>query len=262
MREATFFTFDNISSEDMGVQVASPNGGLFEEIFLPRRTIIETRTTGKEKPYFQRVVNEPLSFSLTFFIFEWEKRDNLRQIARWLFQDYYKPLWFDTKPERIFYVIVEGDSNLFHNGIKDGYVTLSFRGDSPYTYSPIQTVDTIKSRVLNTSNQFSIFNEGDLPTKAKMWITKRLGKGDVTIKNKDIENNITQTFTIKNLQLNEKVFIDCDNEEIISDLQYLNIYHYDDHNGIWLELVEGENTLEFVGDFDVELEYEMFYLAE
>lgn len=262
MREATFFTFNGISSEDMGVQIASPNGGLFEEIFLPSRTIIETRTTGREKPYHQRVVNEPLSFSLTFFIYDWQKRDNLRQIARWFFQDYYKPLWFDTKPERIFYAIIEGDSTLFHNGIKEGYVTLNVRCDSPYTYSPIQPVDVIEARTLSTYNQYSIFNEGDLPTKPKLWITKRTGAGDVSIKITDNESGNTQTLTIKGLQNNEKVFIDCENEEIISDLQYLNIYRYDDHNGIWLELVEGESTLEFVGNFDIELEYEMAYLAE
>lgn len=261
MREATFFTFDGISSEDMGVRVVNTDGALFEEIFLPRRSIVETQAANREKPYFQRVVNEPLSFPLTFFIYEWQKRDNLRQIARWLFQDYYKPLWFDTNPERIFYGIVEGDSTLLHNGLKEGYITLNIRCDSPYTYSPVQTVDTLESRASNTFNQFTIYNEGGLPTKPKLWITKRLGDGDVAVKNK----STNQTLTIKGLQNNEQVFIDCENEEIISDLQYLNVYHYDNHNDVWIELgvdESAENTLEFIGDFDIKLEYEMIYLAE
>src|SRR5690606_18530223 len=96
MREAINFSFDGIASEDMGVHIASTESGLYEEVFLPTREIIEIKIPHRNKPYLQRVELEPLSFPLTIFIHEWQSRDNLRQIARWLYQDFYKPLIFDS----------------------------------------------------------------------------------------------------------------------------------------------------------------------
>lgn len=257
MREAIQFTFDGISSEDMGVHIASPNGGLYEETFLPNRRIIETTVAKKDKPYFQRVEHEPLSFSLSFFIHEWRNRDNLRQIARWLFKDYYKPLYFETNPDRIFYAIVEGSSSLMHNGCKDGYITLNVRCNSAYTYSNVFEAD-YESLVLNPSNSLAIYNEGDMTIKPKVWITKTVSNGSISIENEAND----QIIVMNNLQLNEQVYIDFENEEIVSSLESLTVYRYKDHNNIWLELIEGDNSLTFIGDFDIQIEYELVYLAD
>lgn len=146
MQESSHFMYDGLSSKDFGVRIGTTNGGLFEEIFLPSRTIIEKNVSHREKPYLQRVENEPLSFSLGFFIEEWDKPDTLRRIARWLFQPYYKPLIFDANPNRVFYAIVEGDSKLFHNGAKEGYVELNIRCDSPYSYTAEHNVENIQFR--------------------------------------------------------------------------------------------------------------------
>ncbi|WP_186321349.1 phage tail domain-containing protein [Bacillus sp. FJAT-22090] len=258
MREALHFTFNNRSSEDMGVVIASPNGGLFQENFLPTRRLLETSIRGKDKRYFQGVETDPLSFSLTFFIEEWRDRDNLRQISRWLFQDYYKPLWFDTNPEHIYYAIIEGSSSLIHNGCKDGYIELNVRCNSPFSYSPIDEV-TIQSSV----GIYHFYNEGDLTIKPRARIKKTVSKGDIEIKN--ITSN--QTFKLTDIQLDEEIYIDFENEEIVSSLQYLNVYRYGNHNGTWLEMIiddesNGENTLELTGDFQLDLEYEFVYLAE
>lgn len=256
MRESLHFTFNNISSEDMGVVIASPNGGLFQESFLPTRSIIETSVKGKNKRYFKGVETNPLSFSLTIFIAEWRDRDNLRQIARWLFQGYYKPIWFETSPEHIYYAMFEGDSNLFHNGCKDGYIELNVRCDSSYSYSPIR-YDSVSS----TDGQYIFYNEGDLTIKPKARIKKSPSTGDIEIRN--LTTNQTIKFT--DIQRDEEIFIDFENEEIVSSLQYLNIYRFENHNNEWLEFTvenSGENILEFIGDFDIEFEYELTYLAE
>lgn len=135
MLESIHFMYDNISSKDMGIQIASPRGGLFEENFLPRRRIIEKKIANNEQPYFQRVEHEPLSFNLSFYLEDWLDDQDIRKIARWLFQPYYKPLIFDNNPNRVLYALVEGNSALLHNGLKQGYVELSIRCNSPYTYS-------------------------------------------------------------------------------------------------------------------------------
>lgn len=259
MREAINFSFDGISSEDMGVIIASPNGGLFEEAFLPTRNIVETTVSSRNKPYFQRVESSPLSFSLSIFIQEWRDRQNLRQIAKWLMKDYYVPLVFETNPDRVFYAIFEGDSTLIHNGCKDGYVKLNVRCSSPFTYSHTQVFELIQIREATPlSKTFSLLNSGDMSIKPRMWITKQNGNGSISIQNE--ESN--QTLTLSNLLNNEKIFIDLENDTIVSDLEYLNIYRYEDHNNEWIELIEGENTLICNGDFDIEIEYEMVYLAD
>lgn len=143
MRESIYFMYDGQSSKDFGVYIASPNTGLFEENFFPNRRLLERKIAGREAPYLQRVENDPLSFTLSFVLEDWsEARDvnYLRNVAKWLFTDSFRPLIFDSNPNRIFYAIVEGQSSLFHNGAKEGYVELDIRCSSPYSYTPEYTV--------------------------------------------------------------------------------------------------------------------------
>lgn len=153
MLESIHFMYDNISSKDMGIQIAWSRGGLFEENFLPRRRIMEKKIANNEKPYFQRVEHEPLSFNLSFYLEKWLDAPDIRKMARWLFQPYYKPLIFDNNPNRVLYALVEGDSTLLHNGLKQGYVELSIRCDSPYTYSHEFRFNNMEFRDSNTGYQ-------------------------------------------------------------------------------------------------------------
>ncbi|MFJ7648596.1 distal tail protein Dit [Lysinibacillus sp. NPDC097279] len=149
MLESVHFMYDNISSKDMGVYIGWSSGNLFEENFLPQRRIIEKKIANNETPYFQRVEHDPLSFKLSFYLDDWVNEHDLRKIARWLFQPYYKPLVFDHNPNRVMYALVEGDSRLIHNGLKQGYVELAIRCDSPYSYSHEQILDKIEFRKSN-----------------------------------------------------------------------------------------------------------------
>lgn len=164
MRESINFMFDGISSMDMGVFMASTDSGLFQEAFLPSRSIIEKKIDHREKSYFQRVEHEPLSFPLSFYIEDWDNPETLRKLARWFFQPYYKPIIFESNPNRIFYVIVEGDSSLFHNGAKDGYVQLTLKSNSPYSYSAEYDLNNTEFRDTNVSvdvsNDITSFNNG------------------------------------------------------------------------------------------------------
>lgn len=149
MKQSINFRYDGIHSQDMGVFIAWDSDGLFEENFLPERKIVEKKIANREKPYFQRVEHEPLSFSLSFAIADWESTETLRRLARWFFQPYYKPLVFDSNPDRVFYAIFEGDSSVFHNGMGEGYIELNIRCDSPYGYSHEQTKENIEFRDSN-----------------------------------------------------------------------------------------------------------------
>jgi len=144
MLEGIHFCYDGIYSVDMGVINCKIGGGMFEETFLPTRNIHEKKIAGRDKPYFQRLELEPLSFDLTFaFEYYYDER-KIREVARWLMQPYYKPFFTVDNPNRIFYCMVEGDSRLIHNGLKQGYITLTMRCDGPYSYTPKAIKDGIR----------------------------------------------------------------------------------------------------------------------
>lgn len=166
MKESSHFMYDGISSKDMGVQIAWDSSGLYEDIFLPEREIKEIKIPNREKPYFQGVEHKPLSFSLSFLIEDYSDNKKLTQIAEWFFKPTYKPLIFDVNPNRVFYAMFEGSSNLKHIGLKAGLVELDIRCDSPYGYSHERTKENIEFRNSNVGSKVEItgkkFDEGTL----------------------------------------------------------------------------------------------------
>lgn len=185
MLEGIHFYYDGIHSVDMGLLNCTIDGGMFEETFLPSRSIVETKVAGRDKPYFQSIEMEPIEFELTFaFEYGYDER-RLREVARWLLQPYYKPFYTVDNPNRVFYCMVEGDSSLFHNGAKQGYITLKMRCDSSFSYAQKSLKEKMvfgsskltKSTVENTFNYGMGYMEnveivnGSLSTKKidKTW---------------------------------------------------------------------------------------------
>src|SRR5690606_24020937 len=123
-------------SVDMGLFNCNVDGGMFEEVFVASREIKEVTVAGNDKPYFQKVIYSPLEFNLTFAFEHYYDEKRIREVARWLCQEYYKPFFTVDNPNRIFYCMMKGDSKLVHNGLKQGYITLTMRCDSPYSYTP------------------------------------------------------------------------------------------------------------------------------
>ncbi|MCY9758376.1 phage tail family protein [Paenibacillus alvei] len=136
MLEGIHFSYDGVHSVDMGLLNCKIDGGMFEETFLPSRSIVETKVAGRDKPYFQSIEMEPLSFELTFAFENNYTERQIREVARWLFQPYYKPFYTVDNPNRVFYCMVDGDSTLIHNGWKQGYITLTMRCEDAYSYTP------------------------------------------------------------------------------------------------------------------------------
>lgn len=144
MLEDIHFSFDGVKSSDMGLINCRIEGGMFDESFLASSSIRETKIAGRDKAYFLGVDYDPLEFDLTFAFEDRYDERKIREVARWLGQRYYKPFYTVGNPNRIFYCILDGDSNLVHDGSKGGYIKLKFRCDSPYAYQPITVKDDMK----------------------------------------------------------------------------------------------------------------------
>lgn len=248
--ESIYFSYDGKYSSDYGIYNVSLDSGMYNESFLSSRSIIETKVRGNPKPYFQGIEYEPLTLELSFaFENTWDIKQ-IREVARWLSQDYYKPLWFSEDPTRIFYCMTVDDSQLIHNGLKQGYITLTMRCDSPYTYSQILTKGWLDYSSNITYVDFEFINDGDVVLKPEMWIEK-VGNGDVSIVNRTYNN---REFKFTGLIDGETVYVDNEREYIETDVP--NEYRYSNFNNKYLHLVRGVNILRLTGACKLNFRYQ------
>jgi phage-related protein len=257
MLEKLEFVYDGIPSSSMGVINVNANGGLYKEPLFASRNITEDRIQHKTKLYYQGVVKEPLSFPLSFYI-DKERLENspysdidIRAIANWLCQDNYKPLYFTDNPDKIYYCMPVQDINYTHAGLTEqGFIELTMRCNDVYVYSP-----TYLTQVYDYSNNPSggtiyVFeNKGDVSLFPEIEI-KKVGNGDITITN---QSNGGVIMSFVGLSDGEILYIDCENEDIISDIP--GVYRYDNMHGDYLEIIRGVNNLKIEGKCQIQFRY-------
>lgn len=253
MRQSIQFIYDGISSSDMGVIQVNTQSGLYEEQFMASKTINEDRIRGRDVSYLYSVDYEPLSFPLELYFEEGMSDEQCYKVARWLNQKYYKPFYTFDSPERIFYCQPIDDVRVIHNGIKQGYLTLTMKCNSPYTYSPyIEKVFDLSNNT-EDGTEIIIENKGE-EIFPEIWIVAK-DSGDFGIVNKSDGGRV---FHLNNIVRDESLYIDCDNEEIESDLPLA--YRHDNHNGVWLSLVYGINRLQVYGKMQMKIKYRYKFL--
>jgi len=256
LKETTDFYYDGIFSVDMGLLNCQVSTGLYEETFLAEKNINEISIRGNDIPYFQGVTRSPLTLNLQFaFENTWEE-DIIRSIARWLNQDYYKPFYTTSNVNRIFYCMYNGSVDLLHNGLKQGYLNIQMRCNSPYSYSPTYTspvYDYSTNTVDGTVLQFT--NSGDIDIYPEISIIK-VGNGDVSIIN---QTNGNQEFKFTGLLDGEEVYINCEKQIIETTLP--NEFRYESFNDTYLQLKYGTNNLLIKGNCKIQMRYQFRTLA-
>lgn len=249
MRHGLHFTYNGISSVDMGVIKATLNSGLSEDVLISGKQILEEKIEGRDKPYFYGVEYDTLSFSVIIFFEDNMTEEHMRSVLRWLNQDSYKPFFSNDEPHRVMYVMPVNDIVSSKATLQQGYLEIEFRADDVNTFSPIEKTQEY-SFTSNTGGQnITVNNKGDFNCYPIVHIEK-IGNGNVTIRNNT--NNIGD-FSFTGLQDKEKLEIDCEGK--IIDTTY-NRPRYDDFNNNFLELKPGNNTLRVTGDLKLQLEME------
>ncbi len=114
------------------------NGGMQDEYFAASQSILEDGTRFRTKPYFHGTKKEPLKLQVSFaFEYDWGVND-LRYVRSWLTEPTnYVPLIFSNEPEKIYYVLYVDEPELLHNSLSQGYLTLNFRCNDAYAFSPL-----------------------------------------------------------------------------------------------------------------------------
>jgi predicted phage tail component-like protein len=248
--ESIDFNYNGRYSSEFGIWNVTLSTGMYQEAFVASRSIKEIKVRGNNKPYFQGIEYEPLALKLSFAFQDTWDEEKIREVARWLMQDYYKPLYFSDNPDRIFYCMPIEESQLVHNGLKQGYVELTMRCDSPYTYSPVYAPAIIDLSSNPSGTLYKFTNNGDVICKPEIWINK-IGAGDFRIVN---TTNMNAEFKFTALANNETVYIDNEREYIETDIA--NTYRYSNFNNGYLELVRGVNNLMIYGTAKINFRYQ------
>lgn len=252
-----YFTFGTPArrSTEFGVYNVSVSGGLYEEQISASKTINEVTIRGNDKPYHIDVKKEPKKFTLHFSLLEKMEDDVLDDIIRWLDVDFYEPLFFSGNNDRVFYAMPVEGINYIHNGLKEGYLSLTMRCDSPYSYSHEQVTpwyEFIKG-LPTAKTTIDINNLGHRSFLPEIWISK-VGDGNISIHNL---NNGSKVMKFTNLKDKEEVYIDGENQIIESSLP--NTWRFDDFNDEYLEIKYGKNRLKIDGEARIRFRYKFIY---
>ena len=248
--ESLSFMYNNIVSTDFNIINCHIDSGLFQENFLADREIKEIVNRKSNAPYFVEVKSSPRILTLTIAFSDEFSEDTLRSVKRWLVQEKYCELVFESLPDLIFYAILIDSSELTHNG-KSGYITISFRCKDQFIYSsqflsPLYDLSTNPTE--GTIIQF--INYGDVDCQPILSLQK-VGNGDISVINL---SNGGSEFKLNSLVLDEDLYIDNENEEIITSIP--STYRYDNHNGVFINMIRGVNNIKIVGTCKLQFKYQ------
>lgn len=247
IKDKLYFNYNGVSSKEFGLKAVDLSSGLYEETFVASRTIEETKPSGRATSIFHGITEEDRSFDLVLAFDNGFTESKLESIMDWIFTDYYKPLYFDDNSDRIVFAMITGDSNIVHNGMQEGYFTVSVKTNSPYIYS------NKINKTFSQTSPIKIINGGHEDTYPVFEINK-IGDGDLKISVRDYNILIT------NLKDGERIKIDTLREIIETDLQ--GQYRYDNVKigelGD-LMLKKGEQTYSVEGGANITLEYREVY---
>jgi len=255
IRASEYFIFNNEYSTNYGVKNCNIQTGLQEEIFTYSREIISTQIKGKDNPYLQYIKPSPLKFNVTLFFEDNFDFDKLNKLVYLLNQPYYVPMIFSEDLYKVYYVLLSDDSNLNHNCLNQGYVTLTFICNSPYSFSPIYKSQLYDLSSNPTYTDIEFVNSGFVSCTPELYI-KKVNNGDFSIINL---SDVGKEFKFTSLIDDEEISVN--NEHEIINTSLLATFRYDNFNMNFLSLPRGRNILKVTGTAIFYFQYQFKFLS-
>jgi phage-related protein len=246
IKDKLYFNLDGVWSSEYGLVHVVLDGGMYEENLGANREINEKKVRNNPKPLLNGVEESPIEFEMSIAFKDDYTDELLDQVIRWLFKDYYRPLYFQGAENKVFRAMVVGQPQIVHNGLQQGYVNLSIRCDSSNVYSPtnitpMYTVSGTKTITMNSTGHVDIYPEISI---------LKIGNGTLKIESLDDMGN---TFLINNLTNGEDLYLNCQREIITTDA--IGVYHFDDVVGEYPRLIYGANRFKITGDCKIQFRY-------
>jgi phage-related protein len=248
-----FFSYDGILSQDMGVYLVKINTGMQTTPYLPSREIVSENVFGKDDPFVYGMNHSPLTLTLVLASMEnnfwtFEKR---REIARWLSCNKFAEFYVADEEfiDRRFFLMYEGGVDLTTNSNQEGYIEITFRNISPYTYSPVlQQVYDFSTNT--TTSDFTFTSLGDLDLYPQRLLIKKINNGNISFYNNSDGGRLFQ-FT----SLIDGEIVTVDNESRTIETSLLSTNRYSNFNGNYLRFKYGNNFMQISGQCQIELYY-------
>jgi len=253
IRESLYFSFDGIKSTNFPIVNIKVDDGLYNESVSTAKTINESYPRGAFKPYFFGVQKQPKEFDLAFAFLEPWNDQLIDEVIRWLNVDDYRKLFFEADIDRVIYAMPVTDINVMHNGLKQGYLVLTVRCDSAYSYSHTKMTPTYNMLEVDEERDEDIINLGHFDMYPDIEIAK-VGDGDLSIFNMSDGN---KEFKFTDLKDGERIYVDCMNEIIETSLEDTN--RYDNFNDEYLTLIYGKNRLKIKGSCRIRFIYQYIF---
>ena len=261
IRNSTNFILNGITNEELKIINCNIDTGMQQEPFIYPREILTTQIKGRDELYLQYKRKDVLKFNVNFAFENTFTMDDLRYLARILDSEYYIPLQFmdesddTTAINKIYYIMLSDESIITHNCINQGYVTLSFISNSPYSYSSFMQSQLYDLSVNETYTDIRFDNLGDIECKPEIYIEK-VGNGDLSIINM---SNSGVEFKFTGLLDEEELEVSSEYEIINTSL--VATYRYDNHNGNFLVMLPfSVNYLRVTGTAKFYFKYQYKYL--
>lgn len=230
-KEKTGFTYNGRHSDEFNIMNISTDGGMFEENLVSTRTVTDVYLTGNKITLFNGVEREPFSFELRLAFKDKFNQILADQVIEWLYSSsYYRPLQFDGT-DRVVYVMPDGDSTITHTGFEEGYITLTMKSNSPFTFGYIKDVKT----TVGVSKDVIIQGNDNPEIKIEISV-KKAGSFKIVVND--------YTLQLNNALANETISIYPETEEIESNID--NVFHYSDYIGDLSKLNFKRGTLSLI----------------
>lgn len=251
IKDKLYFNFDGVSSRNYNLLHIVTDSGMYDEAMVASRELVETKVKGNNKPMLHSIDDAPLSFAM-MIAFEVAYTDaNIDSIIKWLFVDYYKPLYFEGKESKIYMCMPVDSAQIIHNGLNQGYFTINMRCDSSNVYSPL--VNTSIETVTSTPKTITVTSDSHFDVYPEISIVKN-GIGTIIIESLDDGGNIFEVRDLTNL---EDIYLNCEKEIIETDI--LGTYRYDKIIGEFPRLIFGANRFKITGACTIQFRYKNKY---
>ncbi|MBD2846442.1 phage tail family protein [Paenibacillus sp. IB182496] len=243
MHGSLHFTFNGESSRQYGVVLATIGGGLLSEPFLPNTSLLEERIRGRHHVYPTGTAYDPLEFTLSLAFEEEASPERLRRLAAWLRSSRYAPLVFEDKPTHVYWCQPVKDAAFQHNGRGSGYVTVSFRCNAPWAFTPVYTQARQFADNTVQGTDYVFENNGDAAVFPIMAVHLLEGSGFKLVNT----SNKGEYFELQDLAPDEKLVIDHETKDIRSDLPQVYRYRNRTAGSRFMRMLPGANHLKIYG---------------
>jgi hypothetical protein len=246
---ATGFSFNGIANTATGINVilVKDGSGFLEDNFGEARNLIEEPLPDISKPIFYGLSKSPLEFEIVICAAddsEWTATSR-RTLISWLFLDNYANFISDDDSTLIYKAIGIGQGKFFNNSAGKGFFKIQFRCDSSHGYLATAVSSFVSTAGTSTALYTNLSNVGNYSPEIEITMGNATSFSITNVSN----GSAATIFT--GLTTGEVVYINNDKMQIISSLT--GVYRYSQFNKIWLDLVEGGNTLYLSGDATLEI---------